>query len=279
MIKLNGTFINFKQFPNGETHFDGSVVHDNRSFFGQTDQILFKYQTDKDLIELLFLKRYLDDNDSKEVELILSYMPYSRMDRVEGFSVFTLKYISEFINSLNFSRVFIHEAHSDVTLALINRSMPLETTKELFKRATEKIEFDKEKDYVFYPDAGAQKRYAKMGDYNELVGHKKRNFETGRIESLNVIGNMAPGQKVIIVDDLSSYGGTFMLSAEKLKELGAGEIYLVVAHAEEAIFNGDIIDTQMIEKVYTTDSIITESHSSKVEVLMTVGWQEEETAK
>ena len=58
------------------------------------------------------------------------------------------------------------------------------------------------------------------------------------------------------MDDLSSYGGTFMLTAEKLIDKGACEVYLVVAHAEEAILKGAIPDSPFIKKVYTTNSII-----------------------
>lgn len=275
MIKLNNELLEITKFPNGESHINGKQIQDTLSFFSQENSILFKYESDEDLIQLMFVKRYLDDLGANKTNLVVSYMPYSRMDRVEGTSVFTLKYVSEFINALNFTHVFIHEAHSDVAPALVNRSVALETSKQLLDEVITKTGFDVENDYLFFPDGGAQKRYSKLGDYKELVGFKKRNFETGRIESLDVIGTLEEGRKIIILDDLSSYGGTFMMSAEKLKEIGAGDIYLAVVHAEESIFIGKIPESDLITKVYTTDSIINESTNDKIEIALSVGWKEE----
>ena len=60
---------------------------------------------------------------------------------------------------------------------------------------------------------------------------------------------------VIIIDDISSRGGTFYHSAKKLKELGANKIYLYITHCEKTILEGEIFSSGLIEKVYTTNSI------------------------
>jgi ribose-phosphate pyrophosphokinase len=91
-----------------------------------------------------------------------------------------------------------------------------------------------------------------------LVAHKERDFNTGHIKSLDLIGGYnESGNKAIIVDDLCSKGGTFILTANALRERGFKEIYLVVAHAEDAIFKGDVFAANSpITKVFCTDSII-----------------------
>lgn len=280
MIKLNDVVVEIKQFPNGESLLNGDQIS-NALDYVDHNSVHFKYETDADLIHLMLLKRYIDESvhASAESSLNIAYMPYSRMDRKEGNSVFTLKYVADFINALKFDHVYVHESHSDVALALLNNSVAVHDSAVLLGEAMEKIDFDITKDYLFYPDAGAQKRYSKLGNYKELVGFKKRNFETGQIESLQVVGDMEPGRKVIIVDDLCSYGGTFMLSAERLKEIGAGDIYLVITHCEDSIFKGKIPGSDLIKKVYTTDSIISESTDEKVEILVSLGWSEsKETA-
>lgn len=274
MIKVNNKLIEFKTFPNGETHLDAEQIMKSMSFLGVLNDVLFKYESDTDLIHLMLVKRFLDEATDKKSTLNISYMPYSRMDRRMGTDVFTLKYVCDFINSLNFSVVYVHESHSDVSLALLNNSVGLEDGAHLFEVVSHEVDFDKEKDFVFYPDAGAQKRYSKLGVKNELVGFKKRNTETGRIDSLQVVGEIDPGSKVIILDDLSSYGGTFMMSAEKLKELGAGDIFLAVTHCEESIFKGKIPESDLIKKVFTTDSIINESQHEKVKIITSVGWND-----
>lgn len=279
MIKLNHELIEFKKFPNGETHLNGQQLLDSWNLLGDNNKVEFKYESDADLIQLMLVKRFLDETTNKETVLYISYMPYSRMDRRVGTDVFTLKYVCDFINSLKFDSVYVVESHSDVTLALLDNCYALETGRNLFELVSEKIGFDKEKDYIFYPDAGAQKRYSKLGIPNELVGFKKRNTETGKIDSLQVVGNIEPGRKVVILDDLSSYGGTFIASAEKLKELGAGDIFLAVTHCEDSIFKGKIPGSDLITKVFTTDSIINESKHEKVEIISSLGWmQKEDTA-
>lgn len=267
MIKLNGVQLSEKTFPNGETLVNGEEVW---GLIKTYNHIFFKYENDADLIKLMFLKKHLDA-DNHFCDLEIAYMPYSRMDRIEGFSVFTLKYVCDFINQLKFNGVSVHEAHSDITAALLENVVILDTTSSLLCEVKEIVEFDPEVDYIFYPDAGAQKRYGKQIEKNELVGFKKRDFKTGKISSLKVIGEMEPGRKVIIVDDLSSRGGTFMFSATELKKLGAGEIFLVVAHCENTIFEGSIPESDLIKKVYTTNSIISESKHKKVEIIRHLG--------
>ncbi|MFC4778178.1 ribose-phosphate pyrophosphokinase [Paenibacillus sp. GCM10023252] len=261
MIRLNGTELAFNVFPNGETLVNGEQI---RQLLQEHNELHFKYESDSDLIKLMLVKSYLDDQLAT-ASLIIYYMPYSRMDRVEGTSVFTLKYVANFINSLQFNKVTIIEPHSDVTLALVNRSEARYPSIELLNEVIRETGFNPEEDYLFFPDAGAQKRYSKVSGYQHLVGFKVRDFQTGRIASLDVVGSVArQGFKVIIVDDLCSYGGTFMLSAERLKELGAAEIYLLVGHCEESIYEGKILTSELINRVFTTNSILGEAAHKRI---------------
>lgn len=265
MISLNKEKIEFGQFPNGETR----IVTNMDLLAKENNTIVLKYENDSDLLKLMFVKRHLDALNPVSCSLTIRYMPYSRQDRVEESSVFTLKYVCQFINSLQFTTVVVEEPHSDVTPALLTNCTTKYPTVELLSKVVAEIGFDKEKDYLFYPDAGAQKRYSsKNPGYKELVGFKKRDFKTGRIESLQIVGaDSLVGSKVIIVDDLCSRGGTFILSAEKLKEIGATDIYLVVAHCEETIFAGDIPSSpQLITKVFTTDSIINGKQNANIKI-------------
>lgn len=266
MIILNGVEIKFKTYPNNETLCNTTQLVNN---IGENNKIVFKYYNDTDLLKLMFIKKYLDEYNVK-ASLVIYYMPYSRLDRTEGNMVFTLKYVAELINSLNFDKVDILEPHSDVTMALINRSVGLSITQRLVNDAIKYTGWDKEKDYVYYPDAGADKRYSKLFNYKKLIGLKNRDFNTGNILNLQVFGNVPQENfKVIMIDDLCSKGGTFIMGAKKLKEMGASDIYLVVTHCEETIFNGEIIeDNNLISAVFTTNSILTNNKGyEKIKVL------------
>ena len=99
-------------------------------------------------------------------------------------------------------------------------------------------------------------------------GIKKRDWKTGQILGLDVAGEVKSiaGKDILIIDDICSRGGTFLHSAKKLKELGANDIYLYVSHCENTILEGELLNGDLIKKVYTTDSIFTKSHE-KIEVL------------
>jgi ribose-phosphate pyrophosphokinase len=271
MIKLNGKEVKFGRFPNGETMIDHKGI---RSLVRSENLITFKYEEDGDLIKLMFLKNYLDENCRRNIRfsLAVNYMPYSRMDRTEEGSAFTLKYVSNFINSLNFEAVEIIEPHSDVTPALINRSASNYLNFKLIDKVKKLVEFDEENDYIMFPDAGAGKRYSKMKASNIVVGNKVRDFATGRIKGLELVGDTskAYGRSVIIVDDLSSFGGTFVHSADKLREEGFANIYLLVAHAENGMLYGNphtnvkLLDH--VEKVFTTDTLLSDESAINIEI-------------
>lgn len=73
---------------------------------------------------------------------------------------------------------------------------------------------------------------------------------------------------MLIIDDICSKGGTFYHSAKKLKELGANKIYLYVSHCENTIYAGELLkDNGLIEKIFTTDSILTDLTSPKIELV------------
>jgi ribose-phosphate pyrophosphokinase len=173
---------------------------------------------------------------------------------------------------MGFLRVKIIEPHSSMCVALTENSEEILFGYYIFLKSLIDINFDPEKDYICFPDEGAQKRYSDIfSDYKQCVGYKKRNFKTGRIEKLDILGVDVGDTNfnAVIVDDLCSYGGTFMLSAGKLKDVGANNISLIVTHCEESILKGDIPKSEIIKDVYTTDSIIikTEDIPEKIRIL------------
>ena len=279
MIKLNDTVINVGQFPNHESYIDLQLTKELKTKNSHT--ILFKFENDAEFIYLKFLKDFLDDNGIENIKLVMPYIPYSRMDRKEENRLFTLKSIAKFINDMNFKQIVVWEPHSEVSIALFDRIKVVNMTQEIawqlmFKLsgltdAPEKIaEYEDvyeaiknaclEKDiYLVYPDNGAAKRYEKQFKYEKFITcRKNRDFNTGRITSLELECAKDINPKIaIIVDDLSSRGGTFQFTAQRLKEeLNIETIYLIVTHCEDTIFDGEVLTGTLIDEVHTTDSIL-----------------------
>lgn len=258
MLKLNGKIVEIKKFPNNET-----LISSDMDINCEVNIISLKFESDGDLLNMMFLVNHLREIGIDNIELIMPYIPYSRMDRTEGKTVFTLKYICKLINNMNFNRVTVYEPHSDVSLALLDRVVSINTTSLMAQKQVDMINSNTNDEtplYVVYPDNGAMKRYTKQINHDKvLTCSKERDFETGYIKKLTIDGEIPTEPfKAIIVDDLCSGGMTFILTAQKLREIGATEIALIVTHCEKTILNGEIFKTDLIDSVLTTNSIIDE---------------------
>ena len=135
-------------------------------------------------------------------------------------------------------------------------------SKILAKDLLKELNDGKEEVYLVYPDAGAAKRYGKEISYDKiLTANKERDFRTGFIKKLQINGDIqSKSFKAVIVDDLCSKGGTFQITASKLKDMGATEIYLAVTHCENTIFQGDLLTGNLVAGIYTTNSILSKCH-------------------
>lgn len=286
MIKVNGVPVEIGSFPDGTILMKQGYVDEN---YAGNDKcgipfvdIHWFYENDRELVALIYLTRHIRSFGYETIDLFMPYIPNARQDRVKNpEDIFTLKYFADIINSLNFNSVTVLDPHSIVSEALINKLRkfsPVNYINQIIQKLNiETIELHNPMDMstkteysltMFYPDEGAMKRYAGMVNLPYAFGIKKRNWETGQIEGLDVAGAVdeIKGRDILIVDDICSRGGTFYHSAKKLKELGAKDIYLYISHCENTILEGDLLKGDLIKKVYTTNSIFTKSHE-KIEVL------------
>lgn len=263
MIKCNGKPVEINHFPDGTLLMKEDVT-------GLEEAVLtWLFESNEELVALYFLTKHLRAKGVGDITLLLPYIPNARQDRVKKpEDIFTLKYFAELINSLNFKKVVVLDPHSYVSEALIDR-LEIHTPKKYVEQVLEELsEKSSESIVMFYPDEGAMKRYANMFDRPYAFGIKKRDWSTGQILGLEVSGQaeLVKGSRVLIVDDICSKGGTFYHSAKALKELGAKEVYLYVSHCENSIFQGELLQSDVIERVYTTDSILTRTNE-KVEII------------
>lgn len=271
MLYCNDQELPVFKYPNGEL---GIKVEDIRlDPLSDVDLVKLKYVGSDDIIALIFLKGLLDSL-GRRVVLEMFYVPYGRMDRSDGVNVFTLKQFCNIINYLKFEAVVVFEPHSDVTPALLDNCIqfPMDVENILSEVLPEEgVYFDIEKDFIILPDAGAQKRFD-VPDHRPYVavGIKHRDPATGRIEILGLYSNdmdKLPGCKAIIIDDICSKGYTFLAIAEQLRAKGVEEVYLVVAHCENSIYDGELFSSGLIDMVFTTNTIIAdEAKNDKIKI-------------
>lgn len=201
-------------FPDGEPHFKFIEDMDHKN----TYSIVTRICSPTDLFILMQVGRILNRHGVKYT-LYIAYLMGMRVDRVISFSEdFTLELVASAINSLKAFEVFVCEPHSFRTLELINNSRPVPTG------TIQALQYITKEDVICFPDSGAYDRYQEyFDDCQYIVFKKERDLNTGRIISLEEEESyIIPNSKVksiFVLDDLCDGGGTFVLTANKLKEL------------------------------------------------------------
>lgn len=222
-----------------------------------------------DLMELLMLTDAIRQiNPSISIFLTIPYLPYARQDRVmvPGESL-SIKVFANIINAQNYEAVSIWDAHSDVGLALIDRSYNM-TQVALIEiiQETLKIDLGISDCVLVSPDAGAEKKiykFAKEFGVKDIVfASKIRDVSTGAIVK-TVINNPpeTPTDKdFLIVDDICDGGRTFIELAAKLRPYTTGKIKLLVTHGIFSkgveVFDGvidEVITLLNINRVVSTE--------------------------
>ena len=257
MIKLNGYTIEQGRFPDGTLALNIENAMYTMSDIKDAKWIItWLYDGDYEMFTIMSLVDIIKRYGVRKFALNIPYLPNARMDRIKSKNEnFSLKVFSNWINSLGFSDVYVENVHSNVSNALIDNIVDCLPVEDI-----ENIAYVYKFDVIFFPDEGACKRYKDMEVIKELelpiaFGIKNRDWKTGEILGLDVMGADVKNKKVLIVDDICSKGYTFYHSAKKLRELGASDVRLYITHCEDNIKNGLILISDVISKVYTTDSI------------------------
>lgn len=281
MIYLNGKKVEFIEFPNKERRLDLPANMVNIDLYQIVNNVYWKYEDDKSIFELLALD-YAIKTYCEQYNLYIGYMPYSRMDRVEKQgTTFSLDIITNILtkNLSAVNHLFILDPHSDVTLKQLNNKQRYKKTVayEFEESNTPNKKYEFAKDVINYtkldinnawfvfPDKGAAKRY-NADDYpNIIICEKVRDFATGKIQQIkaHIEKQTTSPEKdapIIIIDDLCSYGGTFVGAIKAIEndlKIKSKNNWLIVTHAEEAMMEANIPNT--FNKVFSTDSIATPS--------------------
>lgn len=190
-------------------------------------------------------------------DLYIPYLPYARQDKeVSNTTTFAKQVFLEMLLKEHVSRVSTLDAHSEHPAIRSYAPTHIRKAMDMF-----------DPHLIVFPDAGAYNRYSYgLSDIHVLVIDKVRNQLTGKIEGLTLNQELSEYQgaeegedyKLLIVDDLSDYGGTFKFASKFLKEQlypnSNVDVGLYVTHF---LNHGDINSYAEagISKIYTTDSL------------------------
>jgi len=264
MIKINGKICNFKQYNDGSTRAQCQIPTNHFV------NITWLYDNNEELLLLYYLVKHLQEHDVNCIDLEVPYLLNARQDRVKNSSeLFTLKYSCNLINSLNLHSIKVYDPHSYVSTALLNKviiDMPTMEICDILNYHPNAI--------LGFTDEGGYKRYHSYFQMPFIFGIKQRNWETQKIESLQLGGakHMIAGHDIIICDDILSRGSTLFMMIKALKELGANKIYAWISHCENTVLEPHINGQSLLEipnfidRIYTTNSIWRANHP-KIQII------------
>lgn len=230
--------VKISKFAGGENHV--------RFLFTPTEsekiRINTRLNSSDDLMVLCLAVDALRNMNIKYIEVFIPYIPYARQDRVmvpgEPLSI---KVFAGIINNLNLNKVIVFDAHSDVSVALLNRceNIPNHSMVNYFLKELNL------KEYVLVsPDLGAYKKVDKLAqkiNYKNsiAIGLKIRDLATGEIIKTDLISEDLKGKTCIVVDDICDGGRTFMELSSALKNKGSAKLIFIASHG---IFSHNALD-------------------------------------
>jgi len=188
-----------------------------------------------------------------------------------------LKLVCQFLNSMYADFKIFHPHNSELVEGLMdnveiidNVGFIIKVLYELDGGSTGLNTKTTENLILFSSDAGGFKPLMKLCDklnwQGEIYGASKaRKYEDGKSKLIQVIDREDFGGKdILIIDDISVYGGTFVGLAKMLKERNCGKLYLAISHLTVENPNSELFT--LFDKVFTTNSKNLDYSVSKGEV-------------
>lgn len=225
---------------------DGAVSFDLEDFPPAAKRVVISVSPDfkvnglfGELNQLLYTLHDVCKNSDLTVEMNIPYLPYARADR--KFSENGNKGLEYFISDLEcnqISKIYTVDPHNPKALVDLCESakIDLEYLSQLqaFKHVVEREHLKPTLiwDVVVAPDKGAKDKAKTIAEYYGIplvCCTKERDVTTGKLSN-PFVPERLDGKRVLIVDDLSDYAGTFVQLGNALYAAGCTDVQLYVTH-------------------------------------------------
>ena len=252
-LPLSGLML--EKFANGETYarFE-ETVRGCEVFFIQT---LAGTNVNDLLMETLIVSDAATRASAASFTAVIPHYGYARQDRkAASREPITARLVANLLEAAGVDRVITLDLHSNQIQGFFDIPVTHLTALYLFGDYFKTKDFDWDNTVVVSPDMGRAKVAKKLSDYlgcEVAIAHKGRPKHNAA-EVMGIIGNIK-GKTCIINDDMIDTGGTLVGSINKLKDMGAGDIYISATHG---IFSGEALErleTAPIVECVVTDAI------------------------
>ena len=251
-LELSG--LKLEKFANGETYarFE-ETVRGCEVFFIQT---IAGQNVNDLLMETLIVADAATRASAANFTVVIPHYGYARQDRkAASREPITARLVANLIEAAGVDRVITLDLHSNQIQGFFDIPVTHLTALYQFGDYFAEKNFDLKNTVVVSPDMGRAKVAKKLADYlncEVAIAHKSRPKHNAA-EVMGIIGDIK-GKTCIVNDDMIDTAGTLVGSITKLKEMGAGDIYVCATHG---LFTGEAI--QRLENAPIEECVITDS--------------------
>ncbi|MDO4798086.1 MAG: ribose-phosphate diphosphokinase, partial [Coriobacteriales bacterium] len=227
-LELSGLTV--EKFANGETYakFDESIRGDEvfiiQSIAGQNINDL--------LMELLVAGDAAKRASVGTLTAVIPHYAYARQDRKsDSREPITARLVANLLECAGYDRLITLDLHQGQIQGFFDVPVTHLTALYLLGDYFMAKNFDWDNTVVVSPDMGRAKAAKKLADHlgcSVAIAHKSRP-KHNEAEVMGIIGDIE-GKTCIINDDMIDTAGTLCGSLAKLKEMGAGDIYVCATH-------------------------------------------------
>jgi ribose-phosphate pyrophosphokinase len=248
-----------QKYPDGSSYFELSKI--------TTNPKTFKINSYEDLWHLnQYVDAYNYYHKSKPTIIIPSLIDSQADRRFAEDQSFGLKLVCQFLNGMNANFKIFHPHNPEVVEALMdnveiidNSEFVLRVLNLLNANPIANNNVNIKNIILMSSDSGSFKPLMKLCDKinwkgQTLSASKYRWYLNGETKLSQVLPDEnIEGKDILIVDDISVYGGTFKGLSKLLKERNCGKLYLAVSHMTVQNLGKDPV-TNYFDKVFTINS-------------------------
>ena len=246
--------ISVKHFADGETLVEfGESVRGKQVYFVQST---YKPVNER-LMELLIAIDAAKRASASDIECIIPYFGYARQDRKAlPRQPITARLVADLLYSAGANRVITIDLHAPQIQGFFSFPADDMTSVPMMGQYFLKKGLDPNNTVVVSPDHGGTTRARNLANIlgMPIAIVDKRRPRPNVCEAQSVIGDVKD-KDCIVVDDICDTAGSLVAACKILKDFGAKDVYVCLAHG---VFSGEAIDrieNSVIKELVVTNSI------------------------
>ncbi|MDO4410180.1 MAG: ribose-phosphate pyrophosphokinase [Akkermansia sp.] len=254
-IGIELTDVTVNTFPDGE-----SFVKINENIRGMDVFIVQPTcpPTNHNLMELCVMVDAVRRASAGRITAVIPFYGYARQDRKDQPRVpITAKLVANILTAAGVDRVVTVDLHAAQIQGFFDIPVDhLYAAPVLIRHLREHYVKDLQNLTVVSPDVGGVKmaRAYAVALGAELAIVAKHRVNATQVEAMNVIGNVA-GRDVVLIDDMTETAGTLCAAAQILKDNGAQRVFACVSHGVLGDLARERLASSCIERVLTSDTV------------------------